>query len=289
MTAFDKYSELDTAKFMRDVEELHGSAFFDIWAFLSDEHRVMQMETAFGTDFSNAALLDPARLIEECVIAGSGSSAPDWVPDDAKIYIDLVGNRAWTEADGEVAIDTLLGSDPNTENGWGTSLYDEANLGAHGYGPVASSLAPLGSTLTKVLTGATVVLRNYATDEFSNTTNFALLSADGNDAIELYTHSNGMSSDSYSGSLSISTAGVWNTGVAGAINVIAFTTVSNRMDVALNGSDAVSGVVDATDRPPGNPFVAAIFQVPNGNALQSITIYDALPDTTGLSALSEVS
>src|SRR4051812_42050896 len=49
------------------------------------------------------------------------SGAPDWVPADAVIYIDLVNDRAWTEADGEVAINTLLGADANLVSWWNTS------------------------------------------------------------------------------------------------------------------------------------------------------------------------
>jgi hypothetical protein len=63
-----------------------------------------------------------------------------------------VGNRAWTEADGEVAIDTLLGSDPNTENGWDPSAYDPAQLTADGYlgQPLDSPLGFIGEARTRI-------------------------------------------------------------------------------------------------------------------------------------------
>lgn len=52
---------------------------------------------------------------------GGGGGVPEWVPADAKVHIDFFGGdpqgRAWVEGTGEVAIDMLLGSDPNTE-GW---------------------------------------------------------------------------------------------------------------------------------------------------------------------------
>ncbi len=69
-----------------------------------------------------------------------GGGAPEWVPDAFAegIYIDLVGGdpqgRAWVFGTGEVAVDTQLGSDPNTENGWAVSGYEAGRFSANGYG-----------------------------------------------------------------------------------------------------------------------------------------------------------
>src|SRR5580765_7464155 len=151
--AFDKYSELDPAKMQRDIEEMHGTAFFDKYSILDDTYRIHQIENAFGVEISNDALLDPVRLMQEVVIAdeGGGGSAPDWVPNNAKIHIDLIApGRAWTEADGEVAIDTLLGSDPNTEAGWYPTEYNPTNLTGDGYGNAAGiNPALIGALLSK--------------------------------------------------------------------------------------------------------------------------------------------
>ena len=81
---------------------------------------------------------------------------PRWVPADAKIHIDFLGGspqgRAWSNG-AEVAIDTLLGNDPNTENGWGIAGYDPANLTTDGYG--GSDVAAIGFLRDAVLSGST--------------------------------------------------------------------------------------------------------------------------------------
>lgn len=228
-----------------------------------------------------------AAAVNAATDSGGGGSTPEWVPANAKIYIDLVNDRAWTEADGEVAIDTLLGSDANTENGWGATSYDAANLTADGYVPT-TQVAFIGSARTLMLASSTIVVREkVVSDDNSRASAFAVLAADGNDALEFDIGHGavvGVRGESYGGNYGTDFEGTSN-GYLG-INQLALTLAGTRAEFACNGSAATASTLLDADRPSANPLVASLYGGATV-ALQSITIYDALPSTSGLSALSE--
>jgi hypothetical protein len=56
--------------------------------------------------------------------------------------------------------------------------------------------------------------------------------------------------------------------------------------MSMNGETGVTAAFDGDDRPVDNPFVAAMMITQL--AIQSITLYDPLPSTAGLSELSEI-
>jgi hypothetical protein len=150
-------------------------------------------------------------------------------------------------------------------------------------------VAFLGEALSKILESATIRYQAKLKADGGLNASVALLSADGNDALE---------SDlkaylfwkvySWNGSLDFTGGSEQINGDAGALNAEAITIAGGRMEAAVNGFSAFAGVVDETDRPPGNPLVAAIIQPGTNATIQSITIYDPLADTTGLSELSAV-
>lgn len=258
---------------------------------------IAQLYAAAGveTPLDQYAPGGPIRQIE-AVIEESGGGRPAWVPADAIIHIDLVGGspqgRAWTSTDGEVAVDTLLGVDANTTNGWSMTEYDPADLTAHGlvYGTGGANIPPalIGAARTLVLDAATIRIEFYQAAQ-GDPSPLVLLSADGNDAIQvdfIASLSNSLRVTSWGGSLSESITGCFNVG-AGVSNAAAITITGSRIDVAANGSAAITATFDSLDRPPGNPLVAVVTDA-LVQALVSITLYDALPDTTGLSALSEI-
>ena len=238
--------------------------------------------------------MDALGIVASAILSsgggGGGGGAPEWVPANAKIYIDMLNDRAWTAADGIVTIDTLLGADANTSEGWDTSVYDPAHLGVHGYGSVTDylTMAFIGTLRTKMFTGCTLRL---ALENESGVTNgnFALLAADGNAAVEFDFDTIGghVDGSSWSGTFSQSiTSSLSNT--TGDVNVIAITLTPTRAEFAANGSGVNASVLSTDDYPVSgdSPLVAAIVSVNAQMYLQTLTVYDTFADTTGLSALS---
>jgi hypothetical protein len=227
---------------------------------------------------------------------GGGATTPDWVPANAKIHIDFLGGtpqgRAWSNG-AEVVIDTLLGSDPNTLNAWGPTSYDSARLNAYGYDSSsgANDFAFIGAALSKILAGCTIRFGYTIPVVNEGGLAFYIVAANGNDAVyfEIRASPNSFVVGSYSGPASATLTGAINSGGNG-VNGIAITVTQTRGEFAANGSLATAAVFNTVDWPTSNPLVAALVS-PGGSdpaALQSITIYDPLPDTTGLSELSAV-
>lgn len=211
----------------------------------------------------------------------------------ARIDIDLVAGTAWVTGAGTAAIDALLGNDPNTVNGWAVSEYDTQRLTADGYlyNSTDRVLALVGDALQAMSAGGTMrVQSKQIASDLADDARISFVSANGDDALEFYMGNIDrlVRAQSWRGSfdaLSADGEPCVNTG-EGAINTIALTMVSDRVDIAANGFSAASGEPDASARPPGNPLVAWVISHP-GRAVQRITIYDPLPDTAGLSELSE--
>jgi hypothetical protein len=286
---------LDPELMLLGIEEALGQKIFTPATRLDPELVLREIDKAIGggrSIFTPASRLDPLLALRQFLAAiGGGGPAPQ-PPTNARIYIDLVARRAWVDGD-EVAVDTLLGSDANTENAWGPSSYDPAKLTADGYVYVTDGSdfpAFIGPALSMVLDAATIVVATKRVADNSNTTFYPLIamSADGNDAVEVDLNSAGwLYVLSYGGASSIvALSGRTNVGL-GSSNRIAMTLTSDRLDAAANAYAAGAGPLTATDRPPGNPLVAAGVDPKANNAIQSIAIYDALPNTTGLSELSD--
>jgi hypothetical protein len=220
------------------------------------------------------------------VAGGGGGGPPEWVPSDAKIFIDLVGNRAWTETDGVVTVDTLLGADPNTSAGWDTTEYDPARLTADGYVEHDHPPALIGGARTKVVAGATVIIKmKQITSTQQTHFPFVKIAADGSDALEFDLQAPAQGSVGHafewSGPLDHNTTATVSGG-DGAINIAAITVTDARFDAAVNGSPAIAGAHSAVD------LIAVVIDAGAGvnTALQSVAIYDPLPSTAGLSELT---
>jgi hypothetical protein len=254
-------------------------------------HNLRDSETTLRDGLNG--LLEAGDLGE----GGGGGETPAWVPDDAVIHIDLVRafnaqDAAWVEGTGVVDVDTLLGSDVNTENYWDETSYDSGLLTANGYEPgeEETSVAFIGAARTALVAGATTVVALKQTADTSNAINPFILMAESGD--------NGVSCDLNFGTLGFAQldgddvdadiAGIVNnTHGAGAINVAAMTLTNARAELAMNGTSALEGTLGEEYWPVESPFVAAASYVGPANAIQSITLYAALPSTAGLSALSE--
>lgn len=89
---------------------------------------------------------------------------PAWVPNGAKLFIDLAGQKAWTRDDGVVTLDALLGQDPETEGYWGpTSALVAADFHPTGYCPRNLPPALIGRARSMFLdpAGVTAVFSVY--------------------------------------------------------------------------------------------------------------------------------
>lgn len=222
--------------------------------------------------------------------------APAWVPANAKIHIDFLGGtpqgRAWMAGTGEVAVNTLIGDDPNTDNHFFSGNYDPtfSNLEPPGYGGTnAPNPAFLGPLRTACLAAFTLRVQFYMDPLGSGNPAIYLMDVAGDDAIETVlriTSDRRAYIDSYQGSLSAVVLNIVNITV-GAINAVAFTIAGSRAEIAANGSPAATGIIAGDDRPAGNPFMSVAIDH-RGQRIQSITLYDPLPSTAGLAELSQV-
>lgn len=299
MSIFDKWTDLDPVLTLRRIEASHGSVIFNKFSYLDPYYAIRQVETALGIDLDNTAMdfnqLKPA--IDAALGSGGGSTAPAWVPANAKIHIDFIGNRAWTGADGEVAIAVLLGTDSNAESGWGATSYNPADLTVNGLYTV-NVVAFIEAARDALISGATFTFRTKNIGPDPNNLDMEYLSADGAAGMEVLikvtTHRGGWLT-SWNGSADVRTAdNVVNNG-DGTINMFAVTIVPTRADMAINGTAAVTTVLNGVDFPTSgaSPLVASVMEITgsggSGTYWQTFTIYDPLPTTTGLSELSALS
>lgn len=221
-----------------------------------------------------------------CITAYTGpddGGAPEWVPEGALVHMDFVGGtpqgRAWVDGIGEVAIDTLMGADANADNYWGgTAAFDPDGYNANGYTTPGDTSAQIGHSRSTILGGATFVVTFKTVGTLGFGFNIAIVSEDGNWSLTLDGNDPNATWNTFTQSGSVSGYDRTND----ATNKIALTYTPTRWEFSLNGQTPVAKVIGA----PGNPLVAAIIGEPSNDCLQAITIYAALPDSTGLSALS---
>lgn len=233
-----------------------------------------------------------------------GGGEPEWVTEGANIDIDFVGGspqaRAYVDGAGEVAVDTLLGSDPNSDMAWGAStVYDPARLVADGYDPRNGNVAPIGALRTKLLAGSTIRIALKQTGVGSAVQSFLLLSADGGQALQFDANQNDLDLQcfSYGGSFAEDILDIINfdNPSEGATNVIALTVMPTRAEGSCNASAAFAAVLDENDFPTvgENPLVCGVFTGSSNSSgsagvftYQRITVFDALPSTAGLPELA---
>lgn len=219
--------------------------------------------------------------------SSGGGGSPNWWDNTALVDMDFVNDRAWTAADGEVMISTLLGSD-TTEGAWTATDYDPADLNEDGYmSPENQSVAFVGTAKTALLAGSTIVitlLDAVAGLPFSSSTILLMSTPDGSNALEfLWEEDRGVRSISWVGVL-VDEGG---TSVGGGVNRIAITATPTRVESALNGTLVTEATIGEVDWPTGDPtFTMALMQIYNDVRVQSVKIKAPLSDVTGLAALS---
>jgi hypothetical protein len=219
---------------------------------------------------------------------------PSWLPPGALMHIDFLVPRAW---DGVVDVVLsassigyqCLGNDPNTNAYLAplTTGYDYERIEATGYYYHETWPLPayISSMRQAVLADCTVVI-TLASQSDSAPPEIAFVSADGLTGIVAGTNGTAdMTVTSRRGPLALSVPGAWvvPTSAEYVRNRYAFTSTAGRFEIAVNGSAAAAGVVDATDR---DATVVAIAN--KGANIESITVYPPLADVTGLSELSSL-
>jgi hypothetical protein len=225
--------------------------------------------------------------------SGGGGDVPEWVPDNAEIFVDLIAanNQAWEDGVGEGSPASYFGVDANTENAWGTTSYNEAELTSDGLaatGPVAL----IGTARSTILGDSTFVMKFVQTsaEDDPREIDIVIASTDGNDAIEIAIGVNSADGNveaySWGGSFDETVTAVVNGFEEGAVNALAMTLDGFRCEFSLNGCDPVAVTLDETDRPSSNPLTTVIVDLGGGNALQSVATYSTLPSTAGLAALA---
>lgn len=280
------------------LDEFYGLSL--VWDWLNDADELQRPQYRLKSQFvAPPTAVKPSGAGVTEITYGGG--APDWVPAGAKIHIDFLGGtpqgRAWVDGTGEVAIETLLGNDPVVSEVHGAANeYLSSDLMADGYLPsgVPNSYYTcyLGIARSSIMAGATLRYQFKCTAPVTtHTIMFGMSSADGNDALELSIQSSadGLSLSSWNGPVSADLNVAINA-TTGATNVVAMTVAGMRFEAALNGhSEVIAATLMDADRPAANPLDGVWFGFRGLNsAIQSITIYDPLPTTAGLSELSEI-
>jgi hypothetical protein len=232
-----------------------------------------------------------------CTQGASGGGTPEWVPEDfadgiwiePRVIDGFATGRAWVAGTGIVAVDTLLGTDANTDNGWDTTTYDPANLTADGYdhsgedGP-----AFIDAARTMLLAGATVQIEVHDWDTATDDVILAYLAASGNLGINVEGRRTALDDKLHTYSWDNVVTSTVNSVMQTGTNRVAATVSQTRLESSGNGSSPFEGVLTSTQWPTSgeDEIVAAILE--SDAPIYSIGIKPAIVGSAGLQALSSI-
>jgi hypothetical protein len=236
-----------------------------------------------GCGAEAVALAPPGCVICPPTAGGGGSvPAPDWVPEGASMFIDILGQKTWDGTAEGSNLTSMLGEDPlATADVW-TNGYDASGLNASGYSTQASGLgvvALIGSAKAALTNGAVIVMQFL--NEGSNISSFGMFAPTGGgtslNALELAGESGEMQLQTNGARLVITPSGYLNSGM-GAINKMAVKmvhvgdTANSELWASGNGNPEIGqdGLVDAEG---AWSFGYGLFET-GLNRIQSIAIYD---------------
>lgn len=263
----------------------------------NEDEMLASLATALGASNWSAATKSAVESLAEAVTLSEGGGGDEWVPDGALIHIDLVGGtpqgRAWVDGVGEVDVDTLLGTDPNTVNAWGASEYNPAFLTADGYVPESGDvLAMIGDARSQFFAGCVLRIKVKQVAGINPETTTIAMSADGNRAIGVNAGNSEHQIEpfSYNAAWLAGEDAVYTVGV-GSVNATAMVITSTRVEGAANNAAYVAETPGTGD--VGDPFnLVAVGFIPNQeNAIQEITMFPlalapAVEDLLPLSAVN---
>jgi len=149
----------------------------------------------------------------------------------------------------------------------------------------------IGSLRTQLFSGCTIRMTWAGVNESGSGDLLLIGNESGSNALEYYYTKTDpgrwFKAESWAGDYGpVEVTGIINKGSVAAINCAALTIVSTRSEFAVNGSSAQAGTL--VPETHWNDLVAAQISLGSDDLLQSVTLYDPLPDTTGLSELSEI-
>ena len=225
---------------------------------------------------------------------GGGGGAPAWVPANAVIHIDLVGGtpqgRAWVQGTGAVTLGSVLNLRSCELVSQGVEIFTTTDE----------------MFLTPTLTGAAMTWLSARVRQFAFTVEWedastvdphpesgvavvyaAETAATGNSGVDVGSRSAPLYVGVFASDLN-GNYDILGTLVVDGINKIAFTYIDNdTYGSAFMGGAAVEG---PTDGLVNSAYTEFNLGAPGSHAgyIRSLTLYDPLPSTAGLSELSEV-
>lgn len=213
-----------------------------------------------------------------------------YVPPVANLIIDFQAVKAWVDG-AEVPIDTLVGSDPNTSPYTGPygTLYDPTKITADGYDNEDDYLGYIGTARDRILAGCTIVVQYKVKNDWGASP-FIKMGVDHapparDTMLNFANHSTvWLSLWAISGVNYITDCEPLTD--TGDVNRYAMTVAGSRAELAVNGnaSTLFSYIILPEEQP--DPYIATMIDT-TGDVLQRVEIYDTLPSTDGLVALSE--
>lgn len=224
---------------------------------------------------------------------------PAWVPAGYDIWIEprvldgFATGRAWVNGTGIVPITDLLGADANTDEGAGPTQFTPSYLSADGYTIDEFFVAFIGAARTMLLAGATTRLELANCSPAAAASGLLLVSADGNDGVQVLLRPGGdpesgyVRGESWNGSFSEVIAPQPNSDSAS--QVLACTLTSTRGELSVNGSTPANvAVLDTSDWPTsGENAIVATLLTGSNLAFASIGIKQPVASAS-LPALSIV-
>jgi hypothetical protein len=217
--------------------------------------------------------------------SSAGTAALPWItpalPPDAIINVDFLTNKGFVAGTGEVGIETLIGSDPETEWALGPTEYDPAYVTQYGYEPYRKPgevmPAMIGALKTAALGGKSIVIKFQTppSPPASNWVNVYLMKSMGFDGpfCEGFPVQSNFGTSKWQQQIG---DGAWTARAPGNINALGFNVVgpqaTGRMDFAAGNFGSGTHAFSAADW--SGPLALAM--IITYEAITSITVYETL-------------
>ena len=222
-------------------------------------------------------------------VSGTGELKPQTsVPDGAIAYVNLITKQGYVDGVGAVGVETLIGSDPQTEASLGPSAFFPDAVTEYGYEfylqPAGSMLYPalIGALRIAAVGGKSFVIKfqsspyNLRTEDYVNIYCFPAAGFSG-PWCEGYELPDRDGQANYgTGQWQVPGLNVWRTRRAGPgiVNALGMTILAlDHLDFAANNQVKRTHAINASDTPQPTAVVTIM---PYWGAIASIAAYDTL-------------